>query len=142
MSQDASSASSINTEANKSLTSASAPKSSKPHVRQQSVLTWIASFLKPYKTRVIAAIVFLFIGLTPVGFKAFNNYTLEISSPDQHPRYLSTLGLCYAVPLLFSPILGWVVSVIGFDRVFIVVSLVVFAGGLLTFRLHEPRLVS
>ena len=87
-------------------------------------------------------IVFLFIGLTPVGFKAFNNYTLEISSPDQHPRYLSTLGLCYAVPLLFSPILGWVVSVIGFDRVFIVVSLVVFAGGLLTFRLHEPRLVS
>ncbi|BAJ03526.1 ABC transporter transmembrane domain-containing protein [Shewanella violacea] len=62
MSQDASSASSINTEATKSLTSASAPKSSKPHVRQQSVLTWIASFLKPYKTRVIAAIVFLFIG--------------------------------------------------------------------------------
>ncbi|WP_420028937.1 ABC transporter transmembrane domain-containing protein [Shewanella benthica] len=52
----------MNTEANKSLTSASAPKSSKPHVHQQSVLPWIAGFLKPYKTKVIAAIVFLFIG--------------------------------------------------------------------------------
>ena len=62
MSQDASSASAMNTEANKPVTSASAPQSPKPHAHRKSVLPWIAGFLKPYKTRVIAAIVFLFIG--------------------------------------------------------------------------------
>ncbi|WP_152829630.1 MULTISPECIES: ABC transporter transmembrane domain-containing protein [Shewanella] len=62
MSQDASSASTINTDTNKSVTSASASKSPKPQVHRKSVLPWIASFLKPYKARVIAAIVFLFIG--------------------------------------------------------------------------------
>lgn len=62
MSQDTSSASAMNTDANKSVTSASAPQSPKPHVNQRAVLPWIAGFLKPYKTKVIAAIVFLFIG--------------------------------------------------------------------------------
>ncbi|MBE7213799.1 ATP-binding cassette domain-containing protein [Shewanella benthica] len=62
MSQDASSASTMNTEANKPVTSTSAPQSPKPHAHRKSVLPWIAGFLKPYKTRVIAAIVFLFIG--------------------------------------------------------------------------------
>lgn len=62
MNQDSSSVSSINTDANKPITSASVLKSSKLYVHRQSVLAWIASFLKPYKTRVIAAIVFLFIG--------------------------------------------------------------------------------
>jgi hypothetical protein len=83
--------------------------------------------------------VFLFIGLTPVGFKTFNNYVLELSSAEDHPRYLSTLGLFLALPLLLSPFLGWVVETINFETVFIAVSGFVFAGFLLTFRLREPR---
>lgn len=83
--------------------------------------------------------IFLFIGLTPVGFKTMNNYTLEISNPEDHPRYLSTLGLCFALPLLLSPALGWIVEATGFATVFLSVSLVVFTGWVRTFWLHEPR---
>ncbi len=83
--------------------------------------------------------VFLLIGLTPVGFKTFSNYTLEISSNEDHPKYLSTLGLCFALPLLLSPLMGLVVEMVGFEAVFIGVSGVLVVGWLLTFRLHEPR---
>jgi hypothetical protein len=83
--------------------------------------------------------VFLFIGLTPVGFRTFSNYTLEISSNEDHAKYLSTLGLCFALPLLLSPLMGLVVETIGFDAVFVSVSAVLVIGWLLTFRLHEPR---
>jgi len=83
--------------------------------------------------------VFLFIGLTPVGFKTFSNYTLEISANEDHPRYLSTLGLCFALPLLLSPVLGLVVEMIGFEAVFVSVSVVLVMGWLLTFGLQEPR---
>jgi hypothetical protein len=83
--------------------------------------------------------VFLFIGLTPVGFKTINNYVLEISRSADHPRYLSTLGIFLALPLLLSPIMGWIVESVNFETVFVAVSCVVFTGSLLTFRLREPR---
>jgi hypothetical protein len=83
--------------------------------------------------------VFLLIGLTPVGFKTFSNYTLEISSNADHPKYLSTLGLCFAMPLLLSPLMGLVVELFGFEAVFIGVSVLLVIGWLLTFRLLEPR---
>jgi MFS family permease len=83
--------------------------------------------------------VFVFIGMTPVGFKTITNYTLEISQHEDHPKYLSTLGLCFAVPLLASPLLGWIVAATGFEVVFFGVSAVILAGWLLTFRLSEPR---
>ncbi len=88
---------------------------------------------------VLYPVVFFFIGLTPVGFKTFNNYALEISTAEDHPRYLSTLGLCFAAPLFVSPVLGWVVEATSFEIVFFVVSGVVFTGSLLAFRLREPR---
>ncbi len=83
--------------------------------------------------------IFLFIGLTPVGFKTMNNYTLEISRPEDHPHYLSTLGLCFAVPLLLSPALGWIVEATNFETVFFTISVAVLAGWFCTFRLEEPR---
>ena len=83
--------------------------------------------------------IFLFIGLTPVGFKTLNNYALEIADAADHPRYLSTLGLFCALPLLLSPALGWVVEATGFDFVFFAISGALFTGWLLTFRLYEPR---
>jgi len=84
-------------------------------------------------------LVFLFVGLTPVGFKTIGNYALEISTAQEHPRYLSTLGLCFAAPLVLSPVLGWMVEATGYEAVFLAVSGGVFAGWLLTFRLREPR---
>lgn len=83
--------------------------------------------------------VFLLVGLTPVGFKTFSNYTLEISPPSEHARYLSTLGLCYAVPLVFSPAVGWIVETVGFTPVFLSVTGVVLVGWSMTLGLEEPR---
>jgi MFS family permease len=83
--------------------------------------------------------VFMFIGLTPVGFKTIGNFTLELSPADEHPRYLSTLGLCFAVPLFASPLLGWIVEATSFEAVFFTISAVIFLGWLLTFGMSEPR---
>ena len=83
--------------------------------------------------------VFMFIGLTPVGFKSISNFTLELSAADDHPKYLSTLGICFALPLLASPLLGWIVEATNFEVVFFTISGTILLGWLLTFRLHEPR---
>jgi len=82
---------------------------------------------------------FLLLGLTPVTFRTFVNYTLEISDQTQHPQYLSTLKLCMAIPFCLSPLVGWLVDLIGFDAVFISIACLIALGGLLTFRLAEPR---
>jgi MFS family permease len=84
-------------------------------------------------------IVFLFVGLTPIGFKTMINYTLEMCGSEDHPRYLSTLGLCFAVPLLLSPVVGWMVEAISFELAFFLVGGTVFSGWLLSLRLREPR---
>ncbi|MCA9270179.1 MAG: MFS transporter, partial [Planctomycetales bacterium] len=83
--------------------------------------------------------IFFFLGITPVGFKTLNNYTLEISTADQHPRCLSTLALGMAGPLLLSPAFGFLVDWIGFDVVFVAISGVVLAGWALSLSLEEPR---
>lgn len=83
--------------------------------------------------------VFVGIGLTPITIKTLYNYTLEIADTEDHPRYLSTLSLCVAVPLLFSPLVGAAVDRVGFEAVFIAVAAAVFSGWLLTWRLAEPR---
>jgi len=84
-------------------------------------------------------IVFVFVGLTPVTFKTLQNYTLEIAPAAEHPRYLSTLNLSFAAPILFSPLVGSMVDWFGFEPVFLIVSIVLAAGWLLSFTLPEPR---
>lgn len=83
--------------------------------------------------------VFLPIGLTPIVFKTLGNYTLEVCPPEQHPRYLSTLSLCMALPMLASPVVGLLVDVFGFETVFLSIAALILCGWGLTFRLAEPR---
>jgi hypothetical protein len=83
--------------------------------------------------------VFLFVGLTPVAQKTFNNYTLEITEPQHHPRYLSTLSLCMAAPILASPLISPLINVVGFEAVYLGVVCLLFAGWLMSFGLIEPR---
>ena len=85
------------------------------------------------------SVVFVLIGLTPVAQKTFNNYTLEITEPQHHPRYLSTLSLSMAAPIYASPLIGAVINAVGFVPVYVTVTLLLFAGFLLTFGLTEPR---
>lgn len=85
-------------------------------------------------------VVFLLLGLTPVAIRVINNYTLEICSPEDRPRYLSTLGLCVAAPpVLMSALLGYLVDWISFEFVFLIGAACLFVGWLLTFGLTEPR---
>ncbi|MCA9248255.1 MAG: MFS transporter [Planctomycetales bacterium] len=80
------------------------------------------------------------LGLTPVTLKLLANYTLEICERQEHPLYVSTVSLCVALPvMLLSPGIGWLISQIGFEIVFLVGSGVIFSGGIMASRLIEPR---
>jgi len=85
-------------------------------------------------------LVFFPIGLTPLTLKVLMNYTLEISAPADHPRYVSTLSLCVAAPIIvFSPLVGLTVGLTSFEFVFITGAIVILLAGILTYRLREPR---
>ncbi len=84
-------------------------------------------------------IAFCLLGFTPVTMKTLVNYTLELADPVDHPRYVSTMSLCLAIPCLLSPLVGGLVDLLGFRPVFVFISLCIALGGLLTFRMAEPR---
>jgi MFS family permease len=84
-------------------------------------------------------IAFVFLGLVPVTMKSFINYTLELTTPENHPRYVSTMSVCFAVPFVASPAVGWLIDQIGFEPIFAFISGSIFVGFLLTFRMLEPR---
>ncbi|MFM9961310.1 MAG: MFS transporter [Planctomycetaceae bacterium] len=84
-------------------------------------------------------ITFFFLGLTPVTIKTLTNYALELTEPARHPLYVATLHACLAVPLLLSPLVGWLVDWRGFEPVFIGISGLIALGGIATLWLVEPR---
>ena len=84
-------------------------------------------------------LVFTLIGLTPVAQKTFNNYTLEITKPENHPRYLSTLSLSMALPIFASPLVGYAIKYVGFEIVYLIVVCLLLAGWFMSFGLTEPR---
>ena len=85
-------------------------------------------------------LVFALLGLTPVTFRIFNNFTLEFTHQHNHARYLSVVAASIAGPaIVASPILGWLIDIVGFVAVFVIVSACVGCGWLLTFLVVEPR---
>ena len=84
-------------------------------------------------------IAFVFLGLVPVTMKTFINYTLELTTPENHPHYVSTMSVCFAVPFVLSPVVGWLIDQIGFEPIFASISATIFLSFLLTFRMSEPR---
>ena len=84
-------------------------------------------------------LVFIPLGVTPLVLRTLLNYALEICEPEAHPRYLSTVNLCLAVPFLLSPAVGWLVDATSFELVFLTTVCLVMLSGVLTFRLEEPR---
>jgi MFS family permease len=85
--------------------------------------------------------VFAGIGLVPLGFRVIMNYLLEISPADDHARYLSLSQLCTAASFLASPLFGLLIDVTSFEVVFVLEAGLLVLGGVLTFRLAEPRRV-
>jgi MFS family permease len=102
-------------------------------------LAALAAIHWPLAGRGAFPLVFLFVGLTPVAQKTFNNYTLEITEPEHHPRYLSTLSLSMALPIFASPLVSPLIKLAGFEAVYLGIIGLLFAGWLLSFGLIEPR---
>ena len=85
-------------------------------------------------------IVFFLIGATPITFKIVNNYTLELTQKINHPRYLSTIAIAYAIPaILLSPLAGLAFDLLGVEAVFFFVVSIIGFGWLMTFSVREPR---
>lgn len=90
--------------------------------------------------RIFYLLIFFLLGLTPIAFRYFNNYTLEITTTDNHPAYLSTLSCCIALPVIATSLLiGWLIDVAGLFAVFSFVLALLLSGWVATFRLAEPR---
>ncbi len=86
-------------------------------------------------------VVFVLLGLTPVSFRVFSNYALEMAARELQPRYLSTLSLCIALPtMILSPIVGLVVDQFDFEPAFAFVVICLVIAWLLTLSLREPRI--
>ncbi|MGD9853503.1 MAG: MFS transporter [Planctomycetaceae bacterium] len=90
--------------------------------------------------------VFVVLGMTPVTMRTIFNYTLELAIETDHPRYLSTMRICLAVPFVVSPLGGLLLDLftgewrfVGICLLFGGVSGLMLLGGLLTFRMEEPR---
>ena len=84
-------------------------------------------------------VVFIPLGLTPLLPTIMANYTLELCSPHEHPRYLSIVSLAFLPPYLLSPVVGGLVDLAGFETVALGTVVVMLAGAVLTFWLDEPR---
>jgi MFS family permease len=82
---------------------------------------------------------FCLLGLVPVTMRSLVNYTLELTEPERHPRYVATLSMCLFFPVLLAPLAGALIDWVGFESVFICISAVLMIGGFLTFGMAEPR---
>ena len=82
---------------------------------------------------------FFAMGMQPVTFRTLTNYTLELTVPEWHPRYLSTIKICLAVPFLFSLPIGLLIGFVGYESVFLVIAAIIGGACLLTWTLAEPR---
>ncbi|MEZ6057335.1 MAG: MFS transporter [Planctomycetaceae bacterium] len=93
-------------------------------------------------------IVFLLLGVSPVAMRTISNYTLELAPPAEHPRYLSTMRICYLMPLLLAPGIGLLLDLFpATDHtkamvVFGMVTIAISLGGVLTIWMAEPRFVN
>ncbi len=84
-------------------------------------------------------LMFIPLGISPLLLPILTNYTLETCPPHRHPRYVSTVNVCVAVPFLFAPLAGWAIDRVGYAPVFGLITLLVLLSGGFTFWIAEPR---
>lgn len=93
--------------------------------------------------RTLFPVVFFLLGLIPITVRFLTNYTLEVTDQENHPLYLSTLGLFISLPVIATSItFGALVDLLGFEAVFCVVLAFLLVALVMTFRLQEPRKVA
>lgn len=85
-------------------------------------------------------LVFVPLGFTPVTIRLLLDYALEIAPRHDHPRYVSAVGLCLAVPVFVgAPSMGLLIRLTGYGPA-MVLGLVLLVGAVVqSFRIAEPR---
>ncbi len=85
-------------------------------------------------------LVYVPLGINPILMRTFSNSALELA-PDlaSQPRYVSLVGVALAAPFVVSPVVGYLVDVIGFRPVFLGGAAVIGLGVVLALGLPEPR---
>lgn len=95
--------------------------------------------LPPSLGRKLYWLVFACIGVAPVLQRIIVNYVLEICPREKHGQYLGTLNLILMLPTMASPLVGYAVDRFSFRPVFIICSIIIFCGAILSLTLDEPR---
>ncbi len=86
------------------------------------------------------SLVFFLLGVAPIAFRFLANYTLEITDKENHPLYLSTLGLFISIPVMTtSAIFGALIDSLGFEAVFLLILGFLLYGFRTSLSLTEPR---
>ena len=99
----------------------------------------IASIYLDGYGKIVFSSTFLLVGLTPVMYRVLFNYSLELCKPADHPRYLSVLGVATSIPAIVSPLVGQALDQVGYELVFIGVTMVLITGWFIAFGMPEPR---
>jgi len=101
----------------------------------------VVAVLGPAELRTDHAwVLFVTIGFTPVTIRLLANYALEIAPRHDHPKYVSAMGLCLALPVMIgAPLVGLVARLAGYLPIFIAGAVLLAAAMLQTYRLAEPR---
>jgi MFS family permease len=85
-------------------------------------------------------LMFVPLGFTPVTIRFLMNYALEIVRRENHPRVVSAVGTCLALPVIVgAPLAGWLIGVVGTAPVMFLGAAILLVGGVQTWRLVEPR---
>ncbi|MCO6046811.1 MFS transporter [Aeoliella sp. ICT_H6.2] len=85
-------------------------------------------------------LVFVPLGFTPVTIRFLTNYALEIASRHDHPKYISAIGLCMALPVVVgAPLVGLLAKWAGYLPVFTLGFVALLVALWQTFRIAEPR---
>lgn len=84
-------------------------------------------------------ITFIMFGAIPNTFRSLENYCLELTEPDRHAQYVSTLKLFMPVILLLAPFAGWLIDLVGYWPVFVAIAILNLLGVVMTFFIEEPR---
>ncbi|MEM7813213.1 MAG: MFS transporter [Planctomycetota bacterium] len=85
------------------------------------------------------AAAFFLMGLMPVTFRTLTNYVLELVPRASHPRYVGTLRLAFAAPVVFAIPVGAAVDACGHAPVFAVTAAVIASAAVLIGFAREPR---
>ncbi len=110
------------------------------------VLT-VASVLSPVIPLVLQKIgtadwywlTFIWLGTVPVTFRMKTNYVLELTEPQHHPIYISTVALSTTPVILLSPFAGVLVTRVGYVLPFLLVSAAAIFAWIMTLFIAEPR---